>query len=122
MARHDQQHPRRSEPHPEQFRDQLGAVSTSTSTRSSSSRTSIYGQLTRGAEAQRSLHPRQFNANRLLAAVDILVSDFSSIFFDFMVTGRPVYFYIPDRHAEYSAERASTSPRTSSRTEHRRRL
>ena len=48
--------------------------------------------------------PRQVGADRLLAAVDILVSDYSSIFFDFMVTGRPVLFYVPDL-ADYAAER-----------------
>ena len=48
--------------------------------------------------------PRHMNANRLLAAVDVLVSDYSSIFFDFMVTGRPIIFFVPDL-AEYTAER-----------------
>lgn len=63
-----------------------------------------YGRLT--AEERRSgrFIPRQFNANRLLAAVDILISDYSSIAFDFMVTDRPVLFYIPDL-ADYTAER-----------------
>lgn len=48
--------------------------------------------------------PRQVNANRLLAAVDVLVSDYSSIFFDFMVTGRPILFFVPDL-IEYATER-----------------
>lgn len=41
--------------------------------------------------------PRQIDTNELLAAVDVLVSDYSSIYFDFMVTDRPVLFYIPDK-------------------------
>lgn len=41
--------------------------------------------------------PRQVDANELLAVVDVLISDYSSIFFDFMITDRPVLFYIPDK-------------------------
>lgn len=37
--------------------------------------------------------------NELLAAVDILITDYSSIFFDFLPLKRPVYFYIPDKDA-----------------------
>lgn len=63
-----------------------------------------YSRLTKEQKRSGLYIPRQFNANRLLAAVDVLVSDYSSIFFDFMVTGRPVLFYVPDL-AEYAAER-----------------
>jgi CDP-glycerol glycerophosphotransferase (TagB/SpsB family) len=37
-----------------------------------------------------------FDTNEVLAAVDVLISDYSSIFFDFLVTNRPILFYIPD--------------------------
>lgn len=40
--------------------------------------------------------PATVDANVLLSATDILISDYSSIFYDFLVTGRPVLFYIPD--------------------------
>jgi CDP-glycerol glycerophosphotransferase len=40
--------------------------------------------------------PATIDTNQLLSVVDILVSDYSSIFFDFLVTGRPILFYIPD--------------------------
>ncbi|HZK25177.1 MAG TPA: glycosyltransferase [Oscillospiraceae bacterium] len=40
--------------------------------------------------------PGSLDTNELLAAVDILISDYSSIFFDFMLTNRPILFYIPD--------------------------
>lgn len=36
------------------------------------------------------------DTDELMAVTDILVSDYSSIFFDFLLTGRPVFFYIPD--------------------------
>lgn len=45
-----------------------------------------------------------FDTNELLSAVDVLVSDYSSIFFDFLVTDRPIMFYIPDLQ-DYNRER-----------------
>lgn len=44
------------------------------------------------------------DTNELLSVVDILISDYSSIFFDFLVTKRPILFYIPDLK-EYEKER-----------------
>ncbi len=43
--------------------------------------------------------PAGINTNLLLGGTDILISDYSSIFFDFLVTGRPILFYIPDLEA-----------------------
>ena len=40
--------------------------------------------------------PRRIPTNDLLTEVDILITDFSSIFFDFAITGRPILFYTPD--------------------------
>lgn len=40
--------------------------------------------------------PAVVNTNVLLGVADVLVSDYSSIFFDFLATGRPIYFYIND--------------------------
>lgn len=42
------------------------------------------------------LIPFTIDTNELLSIVDILISDYSSIFFDFLVTGRPILFYVPD--------------------------
>lgn len=43
------------------------------------------------------LVPNDFNTNELLASVDLLVTDYSSIFFDFLAEDRPIIFYVPDR-------------------------
>ena len=48
--------------------------------------------------------PPTIDANRLFAAVDVLITDYSSIFFDFMVTGKPILFYLPDK-ASYEKSR-----------------
>ncbi|MCF4060748.1 CDP-glycerol glycerophosphotransferase family protein [Pediococcus acidilactici] len=44
------------------------------------------------------------DANQLLALVDILITDYSSIFFDFLVTKKPIIFYAWDKDL-YSFER-----------------
>ncbi len=41
--------------------------------------------------------PNWIDTNELLACIDKLITDYSSIFFDFLPTKRPVYFYIPDK-------------------------
>lgn len=48
--------------------------------------------------------PSDLDTNDLLAGVDILVTDYSSIAFDFLPTGRPVVFYTPDLQ-RYAKER-----------------
>ena len=63
-----------------------------------------YNRLTDEQKQSGRYVPRHVNANALLAAVDVLVSDYSSIFFDFMLTDRPILFYVPDL-ADYTAER-----------------
>ncbi|MDO5134599.1 MAG: CDP-glycerol glycerophosphotransferase family protein [Eubacteriales bacterium] len=40
--------------------------------------------------------PATVDTNELLSAVDVLISDYSSIYFDFLVSGRPILFFIPD--------------------------
>src|SRR5690606_25268083 len=37
-----------------------------------------------------------FETNELLSIVDILITDYSSIFFDFLVTNKPILFYMWD--------------------------
>lgn len=48
--------------------------------------------------------PSMIDANEVLAVTDVLVSDFSSIYIDFLATGKPILFYIPDL-ANYTQER-----------------
>lgn len=40
--------------------------------------------------------PSTVDTNEILSVMDILISDYSSIFYDFIVTGRPVLFYCDD--------------------------
>lgn len=40
--------------------------------------------------------PSMIDANEMLAVTDILINDFSSIYFDFLATNRPILFFIPD--------------------------
>ncbi|MES2474370.1 MAG: CDP-glycerol glycerophosphotransferase family protein [Verrucomicrobiota bacterium] len=48
--------------------------------------------------------PLDISTNELLSIVDVLVTDYSSVFFDFLATGRPVIFHLDD-HADYVANR-----------------
>lgn len=40
--------------------------------------------------------PSTINTNELLSIVDVLITDYSSISFDYMVTNRPIIYYIDD--------------------------
>ena len=42
------------------------------------------------------LLPNETPSNLILGIVDVLVTDYSSIFFDFLATGRPIFFLTPD--------------------------
>ncbi len=48
--------------------------------------------------------PADVPTNDLLAVVDVLITDYSSIFFDFMATRRPIVYFAYDLE-EYSSER-----------------
>ncbi|MFN2563344.1 MAG: CDP-glycerol glycerophosphotransferase family protein [Jatrophihabitans sp.] len=50
------------------------------------------------------LVPNAVPTNDVLAVTDALITDYSSIFIDFLATGRPVLFYMPDI-ADYKANR-----------------
>ncbi|AEG31692.1 CDP-glycerol glycerophosphotransferase family protein [Thiomicrospira cyclica] len=48
--------------------------------------------------------PQEVNTNELLGIIDVLVTDYSSIAFDFMVTGKPIIYYLED-YEQYKQER-----------------
>lgn len=56
----------------------------------------LYKILTDDPELKEILVPFTIDTNELLSVVDILISDYSSIFFDFLITKRPMIFYVPD--------------------------
>ncbi len=50
------------------------------------------------------LVPHHLPTNQVLGVTDVLVTDYSSIFFDFLATERPIVFFTPDR-SDYERER-----------------
>lgn len=56
------------------------------------------------AHVQCNVVPADIDTNELLSIVDVLVTDYSSVFFDFFATGRPVVYYIYDLE-QYMLER-----------------
>lgn len=57
-----------------------------------------------GVELDAEIVPSEVDTNELLSIVDVLVTDYSSIFFDFLPLGREIVFYTPD-YEQYSKER-----------------
>jgi CDP-glycerol glycerophosphotransferase len=57
----------------------------------------------------RHLVPSDIDTNELLSIVDVLVTDYSSIFFDYLPTGRPICFYAYDLE-DYENERGLYFP------------
>jgi CDP-glycerol glycerophosphotransferase len=55
------------------------------------------------------LVPNDVPTNDVLAVTDVLVTDYSSIFIDFLATGRPILFYAPDI-AQYESSRGLYLP------------
>lgn len=56
----------------------------------------VYKYMQKNNSIPGKLVPASIDANELLAVTDILISDFSSIFFDYLLTERPILFFIPD--------------------------
>lgn len=63
-----------------------------------------YAKVVEDSRLQEILIPDMINANDVLAVTDVLVTDYSSIFFDFLVTNRPIVFYAWDKDL-YTSER-----------------
>ena len=70
--------------------------------------TKVHPFLYKEAETFDLLHeylvPDTFETNELLSVVDILITDYSSIFFDFLVTRRPIIYYMWD-YDDYKSNR-----------------
>ncbi len=64
----------------------------------------VYKELKKSGRMSDSLIPAFIDTNELLSITDILISDYSSIFYDYLVTDKPVIFYIPDLE-KYKNER-----------------
>ena len=56
----------------------------------------VYKQLSREERESGRYVSQCVDTDELLSITDVLVSDYSSLFFDFLITDRPVIFYIPD--------------------------
>ncbi|WP_374010018.1 CDP-glycerol glycerophosphotransferase family protein [Leifsonia sp. LS-T14] len=65
---------------------------------------SVHAMAAHRPELKRLLVPNEIPTNLVLGATDILISDYSSIFFDFLQTGRPIVFFTPDL-ADYAGTR-----------------
>ena len=61
-------------------------------------------EVLRGTDRSDLLVPNHVPTNLLLGVTDVLVTDYSSIFFDYAATSRPVVHYVPDLE-QYTAER-----------------
>ncbi len=66
----------------------------------------VHRFLAADAEYRQVLVPNSMPSNSVLGITRLLVTDYSSIFFDFLATGRPILFYVPDS-AAYGASRGT---------------
>lgn len=56
----------------------------------------VYKALKNSEALSDTLIPAFIDTNELLCVTDVLISDYSSIFYDFLASGKPIIFYIPD--------------------------
>lgn len=56
----------------------------------------IYDRIQKEGILDESVIPVCFDANEIMSVTDILITDYSSIYFDFLITDRPILFYVPD--------------------------
>lgn len=69
----------------------------------------LYRAIRMDKELSKLCIPFTIDTDELLSVVDILISDYSSIFFDFLGTRRPILFYVPDLK-DYSENRGIYIP------------
>ena len=70
---------------------------------------SVYQHARNDSQLRGVLVPNDIPSNDVLAITDVLVTDYSSIFIDFLATGRPIVFYAPDLD-EYAVTRGLYVP------------
>ncbi|WP_194174215.1 glycosyltransferase [Luteimicrobium xylanilyticum] len=70
----------------------------------------VYGRAATDERLSGFLVPLEIGTNELLAATDILVTDYSSIFFDFLPLDRPICFFAKDL-TEYTQRRGLYLPK-----------
>lgn len=63
-----------------------------------------YTHIKDNIELDINLIPNWMDTNEILGYVDILITDYSSLFFDFLVTNKPILFFMYDKN-EYLADR-----------------
>ncbi len=56
----------------------------------------VYELLSKEEKRRGQYVPQSIDADELLSVTDLLVTDYSSLFFDFLLTDRPIIFYLPD--------------------------
>lgn len=57
----------------------------------------VYEYLKNDSNYSDCLVPSYIDTNELLSIVDVLITDYSSIFFDYMYVKKPIVFYMPDQ-------------------------
>lgn len=92
----------------EQLRDRVAALNERIDTSRYRVLLKVHQQAYKFAAARADLRdilvPNDLPSNAVLGITDVLVSDYSSIFFDFLATGRPILFFVPDL-AQYTDDR-----------------
>lgn len=64
----------------------------------------LYNNIIEDGRFTKYLIPDKIDPNEILSVADLLVTDYSSIFFDFLVTNKPIIFYTSD-YEKYAKER-----------------
>src|SRR4029077_12349560 len=65
---------------------------------------SIHDAMVASGKGRDVLVPNRIPTNAVLGVTDVLVTDYSSIFFDFLASRRPILHFVPDLD-EYTADR-----------------
>ena len=69
----------------------------------------LYEALAKDPDLSKFLVPFTIDTSELLTVTDVLVTDYSAIFYDFLITQRPILFYLPD-YKDYRKSRGLYIP------------